>query len=375
MKFWREKRIKEKEYPIQLLKKLLEIYSPSGKEAEVGAFLADEMGKLGFKVRKDEVGNVLGEVGNGKTKILLCSHMDTVPGYIPVRMVDNKLYGRGAVDAKSPLAAMILAAHSVTEKVSGKILVACAVDEERKSKGVKHLIKKGLSADYAIFGEPSGTENIVIGYKGRLLLKITCKTENGHSANPWLFENSIEKAFEIWKIVREVHFSNEKMESPFHSITSCLIQLRGGEKSSKVPSKCTALIDVRIPPQLTCSQVHEEINKKLSQYQTSNPKVSVNMKIEDLIEPFETNKDSLLVQVLSSTIRKLKGKQPMLLRKTGSGDMNFLGRALNVPIVTYGPGNSKLDHTSNEHIEIEEYLSSIQILSEALMKLFEADEA
>ncbi|MEM2994849.1 MAG: M20/M25/M40 family metallo-hydrolase [Candidatus Bathyarchaeia archaeon] len=352
------------------MKRLLEIYSPSGKEAEVGAFIANEMGKLGFKVRKDKVGNILGEVGNGKTTLLLCSHMDTVPGYIPVRMVDGKLYGRGAVDAKSPLAAMILAAHEVAEKISGKILVACAVDEERKSRGVKHLIREGLKADYAIFGEPSGTENIVIGYKGRLLLKITCKTENGHSATPWLFENSIEKAFEIWELLKGIHFSNEKLGSPFYSTTTCLIKIRGGEKSSKVPSKCEALIDIRIPPQLTCQQMYEEVSGKIKAYQKSNPKVSVDVKIEDLIEPFETDTNNRLVQVLSSTIRRLKGKQPMLLRKTGSGDMNFLGKALGIPIVTYGPGNSKLDHTSNEHVEIKEYLNSIQILKEALPKLF-----
>ena len=329
------------------------------------------MERLSFKVKVDDVGNVIGEVGTGKPEILLCGHMDTVPGYIPVRAVDGKLYGRGAVDAKSSLAAMVLAANSVAEKVSsGKILVAGIVEEEKSGKGVKHLIKKGLSADYAIFGEPSGIENIVIGYKGSLRLKLTCETQTGHSAAPWLFENAIEKAFEIWRIIRETRFPNEDLNSHFYSVTSCLLQLKGGESAaSNVPSKCEALIDMRIPPQLTCTQVYQEINSKVAQYQTVNPKVAVNMKIVDSAEAFETDKNNSLVKTLSSAIRKVRGKTPVLIRKTGTSDMNLLGNILKIPVVAYGPGDSSLDHTPNECISVEEYLGSIQVLQEALVKL------
>ncbi|MEM3704268.1 MAG: M20/M25/M40 family metallo-hydrolase, partial [Candidatus Bathyarchaeia archaeon] len=263
-------------------------------------FIANEMKKLGFRVKIDEVGNVIGEVGNGKPRILLCGHMDTVPGYIPVRLVDGKLYGRGAVDAKSSLAAMILAAHSFAEKVpNGQILVAGVVEEERSSKGVKHLMKNILSIDYAVFGEPSAAENIIIGYKGCLRLKITCKTQTGHSAAPWLFENSIEKAFEIWKAVKETRFQNEDLRSYFNSVTSCLVGLKGGGSASNVPSKCEALIDIRVPPQLTCLQVYNEINRKVALYQAANPKVVIDVKIAGLTEPFETDKNNKLVRALS----------------------------------------------------------------------------
>ncbi|MEM3640669.1 MAG: acetyl-lysine deacetylase, partial [Candidatus Bathyarchaeia archaeon] len=88
---------KLEEYAVQFLAKLLKIYSPSGKEHKVAAFIAGEMEKLNFKIRADNVGNVIGEVGNGKPTVLLCGHMDTVPGYIPVKVIDGKIYGRGAV--------------------------------------------------------------------------------------------------------------------------------------------------------------------------------------------------------------------------------------------------------------------------------------
>jgi LysW-gamma-L-lysine carboxypeptidase len=282
------------------------------------------------------------------------------------------LYGRGAVDAKSSLAAMIVTAHMLAkENFSARILVAGVVDEEGSSRGIKHLVKKGLSADYAIFGEPSGIEKITIGYKGSLRLKITCKTQTGHSAAPWRYENAIEKAFELWKEIHELHVPQEKLESPFHSITSCLIKIKGGETASKVPSQCDMRIDIRIPPQFTPSHVFDQINSVIKQYQTRNSRVSVKVKIEDLTDPFEVDENSPLVKALSWSIRRVRNRNAVLLRKTGTGDMNILAKSMKIPIVTYGPGNSHLDHTPSESIDIQEYLDSIKVYREAIIKLIE----
>ncbi|RLI45180.1 acetylornithine deacetylase [Candidatus Bathyarchaeota archaeon] len=359
-------------YAVSFLTRMLEIYSPSGKEEEISNFLAEEMKSLGLHVRKDDVGNVIGETGKGKPTILLCGHMDTVAGTIPVRVENNQLYGRGAVDAKASLAAMVIASSTfVKEKFPGKVLVVGVVDEEGEGKGIKHLVKSGISPDYAIFGEPSGVENITIGYKGSLWLKITCETQAGHSAAPWLFENAIEKAFEVWRIIQELHMPQEKSESRFYSITSCLTKIKGGELSSKVPSKCDIYVDIRVPPPLKSQQVFDEIGRKIQQYQTANPKVLVRMKVKDLTDPIEVEPKSLLVRALSYAIRKVRSNTPTLIRKTGTGDMNVLGNALKTPVVTYGPGDSSLDHTPNEHINIQEYLDSIQVYREAIIRLVE----
>jgi LysW-gamma-L-lysine carboxypeptidase len=130
-------------------------------------------------------------------------------------------------------------------------------------------------------------------------------------------------------------------------------------------------IDIRIPPTFTPGQIFNEIRIKTKQYQDSNPKVTVKLAIEDSNEPFEASKTSPLVRALSVSIRKVRNKHPTLLRKTGTGDMNILGHALNVPIVTYGPGDSHLDHTKDEHIELKEYLDSIQVLKETILRLSE----
>jgi len=359
------------DYAVNLLTKMLEIYSPSGKEEEISNFLAGEMESLGFRVRKDEVGNVIGEVGQGKPVVLLCGHMDTVEGYIPVRFEGNKLYGRGAVDAKASLAAMMVAASSfVKEGFPGKILVVGVVDEEGSGRGIKHLIKGEISPDYAIFGEPSGVGKIIFGYKGILNLKITCETPTGHSASPWLFDNAIEKAVELWRQIRRFHLPEEKLRSRFYSITSCLMKIEGGNTSSSmVPSKCDIHVQLRIPPQLTPQRVFSEVKRRIRRYKATNPKVSVKMQIEGQDYAFEADRRSLIVRALSWAIRKTMLNYASLRRKTGTGDMNVLGNAMEIPVVTYGPGDSRLDHTPNEHVDIQEYLDSIKVYRKTLMKL------
>jgi LysW-gamma-L-lysine carboxypeptidase len=362
-----------RDYAVQLLTNLLGIYSPSGKEEAISDFLVEEMKKLGFRVRKDAVGNVIGEIGEGEPTILLCGHMDTVAGRLPLRVEKSKIFARGAVDAKGPLAAMVTAAATVVQEPAfqAKIVVASVIEEEATSRGVKHLISDGISADYAIFGEPSGVGNITIGYKGNLHLKITCKTETGHSSTPWLYENALEKAFELWQQIKNSLPPLDTQKSPYYAVTACLTKVSGGKANSVIPFESEIHIDLRIPPQFTSTQVFNDTKKVIKQYTAANPKVKVKVSIEDSNEPFEVNKSSPLVRALSSSIRKVQNKPATLLRKTGTGDMNILGRALNAPIVTYGPGDSHLDHTKDEYILISEYLDGIQVYKETILKLIE----
>jgi LysW-gamma-L-lysine carboxypeptidase len=301
--------------------------------------------------------------------------MDTVAGHMPLRVEEEKIYARGDVDAKGPLAAMVMAAKEVSKEPSfkGKILVASVVEEEATSKGVRHLITQGIKADYAIFGEPSGVENITIGYKGQLQLKIVVKTETGHSSTPWLYDNALEKAYELWeKIKAACTFpSIEPSETPFTAITVCLIRMVGGRGNSVIPFEAEMNLDVRVPIQFTTTQVFEKMLKIIEAYQNANPKVTIKPSVLDTVEPFEANKASPLVHVISSSARKVLNKPATLLRKTGTGDMNILGKAMNLPIVTYGPGDSHLDHTVDEHIEINEYLQAIDVYKETILKLAE----
>jgi LysW-gamma-L-lysine carboxypeptidase len=360
---------------VRFLTNLLGIYSPSGKEQDIANFLATEMKRMGFEVGIDAIGNVIGVVGEGEPVILLCGHMDTVAGHMPLRIEEGKIYARGAVDAKGPLAAMVMAAKEASKEPTfrGKILVASVVEEEATSKGVRHLITQGIKADYAIFGEPSGVDNITIGYKGQIQLKIVCKTETGHASTPWLYDNALDKAYELWQQIKAAcaYPSMDPQETPFTSITVCLVKLVGGRGNSVIPFEAEMILDVRVPIQFTTTQVYDKMIKIIANYQTANPKVSVKPTVLDTVEPFEANKSSPLVHVISASARKVLNKPATLLRKTGTGDMNILGKAMNLPIVTYGPGDSHLDHTVDEHIEINEYLQAIAVYKETILRLAE----
>jgi LysW-gamma-L-lysine carboxypeptidase len=359
------------DYAVDLLTRMVKIYSPSGKEEKISLFLADEMKKLGVRVRRDEVGNVIGELGEGSPVILLCGHMDTVEGEIPVRVEDGQLYGRGSVDAKGPLAAMIVAASKfVKDGFPGKILVVGVVDEEKGGTGIQHFVEEGIQPDYAIFGEPSGLEKIVFGYKGIVTVKVAVETPSGHSAAPWLFDNAIEKAMQFWRQIRKLHLREEKLKSRFYSITSCLTGIKGGNTSASfIPSYCEIVIQLRIPPQLTPEVVFEEVKRRIDRYKATNPKVKVNVEMVDVAKAFEADRRSVIVRALAWGIRKTTLNYASFSRKTGTGDMNVLGNALKIPVVTYGPGDSRLDHTPNEHIDIQEYLKSIEVLKKTLIKL------
>jgi LysW-gamma-L-lysine carboxypeptidase len=360
---------------VRFLTNLLGIYSPSGKEEDAANFLVEEMKDMGFEVGTDQIGNVIGVVGVGEPVILLCGHMDTVAGHLPLRIEEGKIYARGAVDAKGPLAAMIMAAIEAGKDPTfkGKILVASVVEEEATSRGVRYLITQGIKADYAIFGEPSGIENITIGYKGQIQLKIICKTETGHSSTPWMYDNALEKAYELWGQIKNAsnYPSLDPSASPYNAVTACLVKVVGGKVMSVVPFEVEMNLDVRVPIQFSTAQVYQQIAKIIERYHAANPKVIVKASVQDTVEPFEVNKASPLVHVLSSSVRKVLSKPATLLHKTGTGDMNILGKAMNLPIVTYGPGDSHLDHTLDEHIDVSEYLNAIQVYKETILKLSE----
>jgi [amino group carrier protein]-lysine/ornithine hydrolase len=357
-------------YAVELLKKSLEQYTPSRSEASLANMIKDKcVNELGFEqVNIDNVGNVIATKGNGEPRILLCGHMDTVPGQIPVRIEDGFVYGRGASDAKGPLIAMLLAA-SEFPKQRGTIIFAGVVDEEGNATGVKQLVKSGLSADYAIFGEPSGIDNITIAYKGRLEIRLTCDVRtSAHASAPWLAKNSIEEIYDFWNAVKceidRVQIKNNRTDS----ISCSLTEISGGSSHNVTPQKCKITIDIRIPTFTRCEEVLSILDKVIFNV-ASTKGVRATYRIEDKTEPFEADYASPLVRALSLSILDVRRKRPILLRKTGTGDMNILGNAFNIPVITFGPGEPHSSHTSNERLSIKEYVSSIDVFNRALFHM------
>lgn len=357
-------------YAVELLQKSLELYTPSRSEAALANMIKDKCtNELGFEqVSIDNVGNVIASKGTGEPRILLCGHMDTVPGQVPVRIEDGHLYGRGASDAKAPLIAMLLAA-SQFPKQSGTVIFAGVVDEEGNATGVKNLVKTKIGLDYAMFGEPSGIDNITIAYKGRLAIRLTCDVgDSAHASAPWLARNSIEEMYDFWRAIKAETEKVGTADTKANSISCTLTEISGGSSHNVTPQKCKITMDMRIPTITTCQNVLDIVDGVITRV-AKEKGIKTTYRIEDRTDPFEADHSSALVRALSLGILDIRKKRPVLLRKTGTGDMNVLGNTFKIPVVTYGPGDPHASHTADERVNIEEYVNSIEVFSRALFHM------
>ena len=170
---------------VGLLREMLEIPSESYRERALADHLSVVMADLGVRTHIDEVGNVVGVMDRGAgPTVMLMGHLDTVPGQIPVRSEYGRLYGRGAVDAKGPLAAMICAAAGAPD-FRGRIVVIGVVEEETPhSHGAMTVRATHDRPDALIIGEPSGWSSVVLGYKGKLDLRYTVRRPATHETIP-----------------------------------------------------------------------------------------------------------------------------------------------------------------------------------------------
>jgi [amino group carrier protein]-lysine/ornithine hydrolase len=354
-------------YALELLRRSLEEYTPSRAEAQLANLLKDKcINELGFENASiDNVGNVIATRGNGSPIILLCGHMDTVPGRIPVRIEHGYLYGRGASDAKGSLISMLLAA-SEFPKQRGTIIFAGVVDEEGNATGIKEIVKSKSKVDYAIFGEPSGINNITIGYKGRISFRLTCDVgSSAHASAPWLAKNSIEETYDLWKAIRLAIEGIKSGDEKSSKVTCSLTEITGGSSHNVTPRKCKITVDIRVPSAYKSKDVYDLVVYAIKEMALKNG-VRATHRIEDMTEPFEADHTSALVRALYLSVIDICKKRPMLLRKTGTGDMNILGNACQIPIVTYGPGDPHSSHTMDERVSISEFISSIDVFNRAL---------
>ena len=354
---------------VKTLERALKFYTPSLREKSLADFLESVCDDLGFRdIHVDDVGNIIAKKGSGSPKILLCGHMDTVPGRIRVRKEGDYLFGRGSSDAKGPLLAMLFAAASAQEK-TGTVIFVGAVDEEGNATGIKSLSNDKPDVDYAIFGEPSGTKQITIGYKGRIAINLKINVEDSaHASAPWLAKNAIHESSLFVNEIKNVLESGQENKTKGMMLTATLTEIKGGLSHNVTPKECDSTIDIRIPVDMNCKLVEEKISKTVQEI-ARKQQVEAFYSIIDETEPFEAAHNSPLVRALTLGILDIEKNRPTLIRKTGTGDMNVIGNKLSIPVVTYGPGDPHAAHTIDEKISIDEYLRGIEVLKRTIQHL------
>jgi len=341
---------------VELLEGLVEIYSPSTQECAASEYLVAQMNALGFRAFVDDAGNAVGILGGGARAIVLLGHIDTFHGYIEPRIEEGQQYGRGAVDAKGCLATFVSACARVGARDGVRFIVIGAVEEEyATSKGARYALTQ-YTPEFCIIGEPSGWDRITLGYKGRVLVVYAIGKSMTHTASG--ARAAAEDAVAFWnRIAAFAAEYNHDKPRVFDQVDASLRALNSDDDG--FTDRARMRVALRVPTGLTIANVEKEI----AQYADG---ARVAFSGEE--EPFRADKNNALVRAFLSAIRDVGGK-PAFTLKTGTADMNIVGPAWGCPIVAYGPGDSALDHTPNEHLDLAEYERAIGVLARVLTTL------
>lgn len=351
---------------LTLLESLVSTPSPSLHERDAVEFLVGWMRGHGFEAHIDGAGNAVGSRGHGPREVVLLGHIDTFPGEVPVRVEDGKLYGRGTVDAKGPLAAFAVAAARAQIPAGWRVTVIGAVEEEFwTSRGARHVVESwGPKPPPAavVVGEPSRWDRITLGYRGSVEVRVRIRVPFAHSAGQAPLP--AERAVEIWQAIQEF-VAAENANRPgaeFERFDGALRSIRTATDGAFGVAEL--VVGLRLPPGAGLAGITEDLRTALAARIESwdTEGAALALRFRGGQEAFRASKETPLVAAFLRSIRQ-EGGQPRFVVKTGTADLNVVGPAWpDVPMAVYGPGDSALDHTPNEHVVIEEYERAIRVL-------------
>jgi N-acetyl-ornithine/N-acetyl-lysine deacetylase len=355
-----------------LLTGMLERYSPSREERPLAEWLSGQMRLWGLHAEVDAAGNLIAELpatacetSAAAAPVVLLGHMDTVPGYIPVRREDDDLYGRGAVDAKGPLAAFLSAAAQLAASGAPRarpLIVVGAVEEESAtSRGARAILERWRPA-CVVIGEPSGAEGITVAYKGRLLVRLRLTSPVAHTARPE--EGVCARAVAVWTSIQTQAAGWNEAHAASSTFAALQLSLRGIHSGGDGFSDWGELeIGYRLPPGFDTPAL-------ISWLEAVAGTEDATIAIRGVEAAYEGQRRGPLVSAFVRAMRA-EGIEPSFKRKTGTSDMNVVGPVWRCPIVAYGPGDASLDHTPAERISLSEYARGIAVLERALGDLLE----
>jgi len=342
---------------LELVRGLVAIPSLSRREGDAVEWLVARMAERGYRATVDDAGNAVGEIGDGPRHVVLLGHIDTVAGEIAVRVEDGELIGRGAVDAKGPLAAFVAAASAPVPGV--RVTVVGAVEEESPTSAGARYRATLPAPDWCVIGEPSSWDAITVAYKGRLAMRVGLAREARHGAMPG--PTCTEEALALWEQIRAQAGTRTAGRTGFDRLDCRLEGIQGGT-SDGIVERAELRVGYRIPPGLTVNEVSDEL-RRVAQAYAGEAKPTVEVIASE--EPARTPRTTPLARAFVGAIAGAGGEATFKV-KSGTSDMNVLAPAWGCPMVAYGPGDSRYDHTPTERLKLADYTRSIAVLRAVL---------
>jgi succinyl-diaminopimelate desuccinylase len=375
---------------------------PGANEALVADFVESWFTREGLPVEVQQVApgrpNVLawvGEKGPGRRCLLLEGHTDVVTEGDPkdwtrppfgAEMIEGRIYGRGAADMKSGLAAAMVALAAfrragVTPK--GKLVVGALVDEEDAMLGVHHLVTTptGRELDAAIICEPEQNE-LCLEQRGVVWARIRARGKMAHGAMPEAGVNPItalgailERVPALEKRLRKQCEKSRYLKPP--TVTPTILQGPprgvGAPQSNVIPATAELTLDVRITPGIALEGIQAELEGLCRAAEAAVPGAKLEWEAVNAFRlATKVEKSEALVQAMIHGVRKATGSAPRYGGVPGSTDGTILRMELGIPIVTCGPGNRLIPHQVDEYVEAREVIDAARIYAAAALKYLEA---
>jgi acetylornithine deacetylase len=326
----------------QLTRDLIDIPSVSGEEARVGSFLAERLRSLGYEVELQEIAagraNVIATTG-APPRIVLSTHMDTVPPHIGSYEDDEFVHGRGACDAKGIIACQVAAAESLRADGAKEIGLLFTVDEEVTSAGAKAANEHPLASScrYLINGEPTDNR-LATGTKGSLHVTIKTEGRAAHSAYPEQGESAIEKLLTVLDDIRKIEWPGDEV---FGETTCNIGVVSGGTRANVIADEARAVLAIRL---------------------ATNARFA-----RELLEKTVAGRASLEYK---------SGHDPLRLLAIDSFEQTIVRFTTDIPYLTnwgrpllIGPGSILDAHTAHERVSKSDLLRAVEIYEELVRML------
>lgn len=375
----------KKEDLIGFTQDLIRIESYTGKEQLASERVAQEMKSLNYDdVRVDSFGSVMGRVGNGKQVFIYDAHIDVVEapdaddwkhGPFSGHIEDGIIYGRGSVDTKSSVCAMVYAGHALKELglLEGKTVYISASVGEESYDGFfleRAIEENNIDADYAIIGEPSDLK-LAFGHRGRAMYTIQTKGKSAHASAPNTGVNAIYEMADILKRVEEQQAKLDRKEGEKGSVAVSYIETRTASLNA-IPDLCTIYLDRRLAlgetEEIIAAEMDEIVAGKDASWDVywEVGESFTNKKIEmrTFLPAWETDKNHALVKAGASAVEKVTGKQGTIFKWDFSTNGFATNGPFSVATIGIGPGDPKYAHMKDENCKTEDILSASKIYAE-----------
>ncbi|MEF8976566.1 MAG: M20 family metallopeptidase [Halapricum sp.] len=345
------------------------VKTPSHEDVEkMRSLLVETIDAEGFDPSVDDDGNVLvsREGDRDGLHIVLNTHIDTVPPHVPYERDGEVVRGRGACDAKGPLAALVDAFFAV-EPAAGRVTLAVTPDEETDSTGAAAL-QGTLGADGFVVGEPTGLD-VCTAAKGRFDGTVTIYGTSAHAAEPESGQNAIRAAGPITQAMETYDEQagpgeHDRLGRP--TLTPTMIE--GGRVKNQVPAECVVTFDRRSVPPETADEFRAGLEEHLYQWLPAGMdlRVALSERETPFLEAFATEPDETLVKTLAAA----SGGE---IRSFGAAtEASYF--AAEAPTVIFGPGkladeDGAVAHSDREYVRLPEIHAAADAVTETLRSL------